>query len=131
MHTEKHYFVLATSDEAGRLRGVNYFTNHRDENVLWVFTSAEEASKFVRRRVDRNQAYLDLLEDSAPDRTEGLAKAEPFNIAIKLGFRKLLGLAEEMGIDILALDAGSSEPASRLFRVREDDERPDTLPYVG
>ena len=129
--TNEHYLVLASTDETGELRGINYFTNYRDENILWAFTSTEEASKFVRSRVNQNQAYLDLLESSAPDRTEGLARVEPFNKAIKLSFRSLTSMAGEMGIDILALDPGSEDPTSRLFRVRKDDDRPDTLPYIG
>ncbi len=131
MDTNKDYFLLATTDETGEIRGINYFTNYRDENVLWVFTSTEEAAKFVRRRVNRNQAYLDLLEDSAPDRTEGLAGIEPFNKAIRLSFRNLSRMAEDMEIDILALDAGSDDPTSRLFRVRKEDDYPDALPYMG
>ncbi len=89
MDTNRDYFVLITTDETGEVRGINYFTNYRNENILWVFTSTEEASKFVSRRIDQNQAYLDLLEDSAPDRTGGLAEIEPFNKAIRLSFRDL------------------------------------------
>jgi len=57
----------------------------------WVFTSTKEASRFIRRQVDKNQAYLDLLEDSAPDRTEGLAGTELFDKSIRLSFRNLAG----------------------------------------
>ncbi len=131
MDANEDYFVLATTDETGELRGINYFTNYRNENVLWVFTSTEEASKFVKRRVDQSQVYLDLVEDSAPDRAEGLAGMEPFGKAVKLGFRDLAKVAEDMGIDILALDAGSDDPTSRLFRVLEEEDYPDTLPYMG
>ena len=131
MDANKDYFVLATTNETGKVRGINYFTNYRYDNVLWVFTSTEEASKFVRRRVDQKQAYLDLVEDSAPDRTERIARIEPFDKAIKLDFRNLAKVAEGMGIDILALDAGSDDPTSRLFRVREEDDYPDALPYTG
>ena len=131
MDTNKDYFVLASTDETGKVRGINYFTNYRHENVLWVFTSTEEASKFVRSRVDQNQAYLDLVEDSASYRTEGIARIEPFDKAIKLGFRNLAEVAQGMGIDILALDAGSDDPTSRLFRVREEEDYPDALPYTS
>jgi hypothetical protein len=131
MDTNRYYFVLVSTDETGEFRGINYFTNYRNENILWVFTSVEEALRFVRRRVDKNQAYLDLLEDSVPDRTEGFAGAELFDKAIRLSFRNLTGIAREMHVNILALNPGSDDPASRLFRVRQDDDSPDTLPYMG
>jgi hypothetical protein len=131
MDKNKDYFVLVSTNESGGLRGINYFTNYRNENILWVFTSTEEAFKFVKRRVDKNQAYLDLLEDSVPDRTPGLAATELFDKAIRVSFRNLTGIAREMNIDILALDPGSEDPTSRLFRVRKDDDSPDTLPYMG
>lgn len=131
MNTNRDYFVLVSTDERGEFRGINYFTNYRNENILWVFTSIEEALRFVARRVDKNQAYLDLLENSVPDRTEGAAETELFDKAIRLNFRNLTGIAREMNIDILALDPGSDDPASRLFRVRKDDDSPDTLPYMG
>ena len=131
MDKNKDYFVLVTTDETGELRGINYFTNYRNENVLWVFSSTEEASKFVRHQVNQNQAYLDLLEGSAPDRSERLTGMEPFSKAVKISFRNLLRVAEDMGIDIVALDAGSEDPTSRLFRVREEEDYPGTLPYIG
>jgi len=131
MDANRDYFVLVSTDETGGFRGINYFTNYRNENILWAFTSIEEALAFVRRRVDKNQAYLDLLEDSAPDRTEGLAGTELFDKAIRLSFRNLAGMAKEIGIDVLALDPGSDDPTSRLFRVRKDDDSPDTLRYMG
>lgn len=131
MDANRDYFVLVSTDETGGFRGINYFTNYRNENILWTFTSIAEALGFVRRRVDKNQAYLDLLEDSVPGRTEGVAETKLFDKAIRLSFRNLTGIAREMNIDILALDPGSEDPASRLFRVRKDDDSPDTLPYMG
>ena len=47
-----------------------------------------------------------------------------------MSFRNLAGMAKEIGIDVLALDPGSDDPTSR-FRVRKDNDSPDTLPYMG
>ncbi len=74
---------------------------------------------------------MDLVEDSALYRIEGIARIEPFDQVIRLGFRNLTNLAKGMGIDILALDAGSDDPTSRLLRVREEEDYPDALPYTG
>ncbi len=96
---------------------VHYFTNQKGENILWAFTSLQEARKFVNVRVDEHLAYLDLLEDQGPDLPEELYEGKEFSGAFKVRFGRLFGMAVKMGIDYIAFDPGSEYPNSRLMRV--------------
>jgi hypothetical protein len=111
------FFVLGIHRPSPEKPLVHYFTNHRGENILWAFTSLEEARKFVEVRVDEHQAYLDLLEDQGPDPPKELAEGKEFSGTFKLSFGRLFEMAVRMGIDYIAFDPGSEYPNSRLMRV--------------
>jgi len=111
------FFVLGIERSFPERPLVHYFTNQRGENILWAFTSLEEARKFVDVRVDEYQAYLDLLEDQGPDPPEELHEGKEFSGAFRVKFGKLLEIATKMGMDYIAFDPGEERPNSRLMRV--------------
>jgi hypothetical protein len=114
----RDFFVLGIKRPPPEKFLIHYFTNQRRENILWAFTSLEEARKFVDVRVDEHQAYLDLLEDQGPNPPKELTEGKEFSTVFKVSFGKLFEIAADMGINYVAFDAGSEYPNSRLMRVR-------------
>jgi hypothetical protein len=90
-----------------------YYTDPVLGNVLWVFTSPEEAERFVRRRVERRG----LQESGFPGpawetrRSGGLSGVGPLE-AGRLG-----EVTSALDIDVVAVDAGSGNPLSRMHTV--------------
>ncbi len=114
---DRPYYVLTLG--GGADMSPYYWTNRDGENVMFVFSSLEEVQGFLDRRVDRNQAFLDFLEDQGLDLTESARRGEWKAGAVD-SVETIATLALGMDADYLILDAGQ-DPPFRTWRVPDYD----------
>jgi hypothetical protein len=112
-------YLLGAVGEDGELLAINWFEHRELGRVLWVFSSPEEAEKFVAAHVDKEQAYKDYL-----NREEGQhlaaalrGKGATHNAVLPTGPDGLAPILVGLGIETVSVDAGSEDPFSRMYQV--------------
>ncbi len=103
---ERTYFVLMAGYDSDHLEDshIHYFVNKRGEKILWVFSSRAEAERFVRKYVNKSQAYLDYIEQHGLNLPEAVKEGKEFSVVAKMNTEALAILAGGLGMDHIALD---------------------------
>src|SRR5215217_8787671 len=116
---QNQVYVLGAVGIDGELLAISWFEHDQLGRLLWVFSSREEADKFVNVQIDREQAYKDYL-----DREEGenLAAAlcgsgATHNATLPTDLHRFSEVLVDIGIETISVDAGSEEPFSRMYQV--------------
>ncbi len=112
MNPGKRYYAVGLgrpeeAEGAARVH-LHYFTTRDGLSVMFVFSTAEKAQRFIRKSIEEKpQAYMDLLEDARGEVPAGLRKGEYTLLAETPNGLAEMGL--QMGIQGMVLDPGPGE----------------------